>query len=75
MIIIIIYIMVIMAYIAFTALNILIIAIIVTILIFVIICYLTGWLDSDSIGSRIVYELNHRKPVIYVIPIQISWEN
>ncbi len=24
----------------------------------------------ESIGSRIVYELDHRKPVFYVIPIQ-----
>ena len=27
-----------------------------------------GWLDS--IGSRIVYELDHRNPILYVIPIQ-----
>jgi hypothetical protein len=27
-----------------------------------------GWLKS--VGSQIVYELDHRKPVLYVIPIQ-----
>ncbi len=27
-----------------------------------------GWLSS--VGSRILYELDHRKPIIYVIPIQ-----
>jgi hypothetical protein len=27
-----------------------------------------GWLNS--VGSRILYELDHRKPVLYVIPIQ-----
>jgi hypothetical protein len=27
-----------------------------------------GWLDS--IGSRIVYELDHRKPILYVIPVE-----
>ncbi len=27
-----------------------------------------SWLDS--IGSRIIYELDHRKPVLYVILIQ-----
>ncbi len=29
---------------------------------------ITGWLKS--IGSRVVYELDHRKPVLYVIPIE-----
>ena len=27
-----------------------------------------GWLDS--IGSRIVYELDHKKPILYVIPVE-----
>ena len=27
-----------------------------------------GWLDS--IGSQIVYELDHQKPVLYVIPVE-----
>ncbi len=31
------------------------------------------WLKS--IGSRVVYELDHRKPVLYVIPLNKSWEN
>ena len=30
--------------------------------------FCTGWLES--IGSRVVYELDYRKPVLYVIPIQ-----
>ena len=29
---------------------------------------ITVWLKS--IGSRVVYELDHRKPVLYVIPIE-----
>jgi hypothetical protein len=28
----------------------------------------TGWLES--VGSRVVYELDYKKPVLYVIPIQ-----
>jgi hypothetical protein len=27
-----------------------------------------GWLDS--IDSRIIYELDHRKPILYVIPVE-----
>ncbi len=27
-----------------------------------------GWLES--VGSRVVYELDYKKPVLYVIPIQ-----
>jgi len=27
-----------------------------------------GWLES--IGSRVVYELDYKKPILYVIPIQ-----
>jgi hypothetical protein len=49
-------------------LIILIIVIIVIILIIVIICFLTGWLEW--IGLQIVYEFDHRKHVLYVIPIQ-----
>jgi hypothetical protein len=29
---------------------------------------IAGWLKS--VGSQILYELDHRKPVLYVIPIQ-----
>ncbi len=29
---------------------------------------ITGWLKST--GSRVVYKLDHRKPVLYVIPIE-----
>ena len=29
---------------------------------------LAGWLKS--IGSQILYELDHRKPVLYVIPVE-----
>ena len=31
-------------------------------------CFLVGWLES--VGSRVVYELDYKKPVLYVIPIQ-----
>ena len=31
-------------------------------------CFLVGWLES--VGSRVVYELDYKKPVFYVIPIQ-----
>ena len=27
-----------------------------------------GWLES--VGSRVVYELDYKKPILYVIPIQ-----
>jgi hypothetical protein len=30
--------------------------------------FCTGWLES--VGSRVVYELDYKKPVLYVIPIQ-----
>ncbi len=66
----IIYIMIITAIIAFIVLIILIIAIIVIILIFVSIFYLTGWLKSIGCQWRILYKLDNRRPVLYVIPIQ-----
>jgi hypothetical protein len=31
-------------------------------------CNNSGWLES--VGSRIAYELDHKNPVLYVIPIQ-----
>ncbi len=31
-------------------------------------CFLVAWLES--IGSRVVYELEYKKPILYVIPIQ-----
>ena len=31
-------------------------------------CFLVGWLES--VGSRVVYELDYKKPILYVIPIQ-----
>ena len=31
-------------------------------------CFLVGWLES--VGSRVVYELDYKKLVLYVIPIQ-----
>ena len=31
-------------------------------------CFLVGWLES--VGSRVVYELDYKKPVLYIIPIQ-----
>ncbi len=30
--------------------------------------YYEGWLKS--VGSQIIYELDHKKPVLYVIPIE-----
>jgi hypothetical protein len=32
------------------------------------IMFLAGWLKSN--GSQILYELDHRKPIMYVIPIE-----
>jgi len=29
---------------------------------------LSGWLES--VGSRVLYELDHKKPILYVIPIE-----
>ena len=31
-------------------------------------CFVVGWLES--VGSRVVYELDYKKPVLYVVPIQ-----
>ena len=31
---------------------------------------IAGWLES--VGSRVVYELDYKKPVLYVIPIKSS---
>ena len=31
-------------------------------------CFLLGWLAS--VGSRVVYELDYKKPIMYVVPIQ-----
>jgi hypothetical protein len=31
-------------------------------------CFLVGWLES--VGSRVVYELNYQMPILYVIPIK-----
>ncbi len=30
-------------------------------------CFI-GWLES--VGSRVIYELDYKKPILYVIPIQ-----
>ncbi len=30
-------------------------------------CFLVAWLES--VGSRVVYELDYKKPILYVIPI------
>ncbi len=30
--------------------------------------FLVGWLES--VGSRVVYELYYKKPILYVVPIQ-----
>ncbi len=42
-------------------------SIIAIIAIILIICFV-GWLES--VGSRIVYKLDHRQPILYVVPIQ-----
>ncbi len=31
-------------------------------------CFLAGWLES--VGSRVAYELDYKKPILYVVPIQ-----
>ena len=31
-------------------------------------CFIVGWLES--VGSRVVYELDYKKPILYVVPIQ-----
>jgi hypothetical protein len=31
-------------------------------------CFLVGWLES--VGSRVVYELDYKKPILYVVLIQ-----
>ncbi len=31
-------------------------------------CFVVGWLES--VGSRVVYELDYKKPILYVVPIQ-----
>mmetsp|Transcript_42693 Transcript_42693/g.89284 ORF Transcript_42693/g.89284 Transcript_42693/m.89284 type:complete len:90 (-) Transcript_42693:226-495(-) len=30
--------------------------------------FLEGWMES--VGSRVAYELDYRKPILYVVPIQ-----
>ncbi len=34
----------------------------------IVVCFLVGWLES--VGSRVVYELDYKKPILYVVPIQ-----
>ena len=31
-------------------------------------CIVVGWMES--VGSRVVYELDYKKPILYVVPIQ-----
>ena len=31
-------------------------------------CFLLGWLAS--VGSRVVYKLDYKKPILFVVPIQ-----
>jgi hypothetical protein len=34
-------------------------------------CIFLGWLaPAASVGSRVVYELDYNKPILYVVPIQ-----
>ena len=30
--------------------------------------FLVGWLES--VGSRVIYEVDYKKPILYVVPIQ-----
>jgi hypothetical protein len=41
---------------------------IIAIISFISDCFLLEWLES--VGSRVVYELDYKKPILYVIPIQ-----
>ena len=41
---------------------------IIDIIVFIAVMCNAGWLKS--VGSQIVYNLDHRKPVLYVIPIE-----
>jgi hypothetical protein len=31
-------------------------------------CFIVGWLES--VGYRVAYELDYKKPILYVVPIQ-----
>jgi hypothetical protein len=31
---------------------------------------ISGWLES--VGSRVLYELDYKKPILYVIPLKVS---
>ena len=41
---------------------------IIAIIVIIAECFLSGWLAS--VGSRVVYELDNKKPILYVVPIQ-----
>ena len=41
---------------------------IIAIIVIIGYCFVVGWLES--VGSRVVYELDYKKPVLYVVPIQ-----
>jgi hypothetical protein len=45
---------------------------IITVLLFALVVF-SGWLES--VGSRILYKLDYRKLVLYVIQYRVSWEN
>ncbi len=62
--------MTIIAIIAFIDIMTLIFCIMTIIAIIAIIadCFLLGWLAS--VGSRVVYELDYKKPILYVVPMQ-----
>ena len=40
----------------------------ITIIVIIAYCFVVGWLES--VGSRVVYELDYKKPILYVVPIQ-----
>ena len=41
---------------------------IISIIAIILIWFYVGWLES--VGSRVVYELDYKKPILYVVPIQ-----
>ncbi len=41
---------------------------IITFIAIIVDCFIVGWLES--VGFRVVYELDYKKPILYVVPIQ-----
>jgi hypothetical protein len=62
------FIMHIIAIIAIICIEIMSVMHVIVIIAIIANCFLIGWLKS--VGSRVVYELDYKKPVLYAIPIQ-----